>query len=63
MASSTGTPVLASLCSKAAGQYRHGGDQLGIGIHHNRRLVSVKAFAAALVAVAHHPPSTNRNTR
>ena len=36
-----------------AGQYRHGGDQLGVGIHHNRRLVPVKPPAAALVAVAH----------
>ena len=34
-------------------QYLHGGDQLGIGIHYNRRLVPVEAPAAALVAVAH----------
>ena len=63
MASSTGTPVLASLCSTSssaprvvgsvAGQYLHGGDQLGVGVHHNRRLVSVEPFTAALAAMAH----------
>ena len=36
-----------------AGQYLHGGDQLGIGVHHNRRLVPVEPLAAAFVAVAH----------
>ena len=36
-----------------AGQYLHGGDQLGIGVHHDRRLVPVEPPAAALVAVAH----------
>ena len=36
-----------------AGQYLHRGNQLGVGVHHNRRLVSVEPPAAALVAVAH----------
>ena len=36
-----------------AGQYLHGGDQLGVGVHHNRRLVSVEPFTAALVPMAH----------
>ena len=36
-----------------AGQYLHRGDQLGVGVHHNRRLVAVEPPAAALVAVAH----------
>ena len=46
-----------------AGQYRHGGNQLGVGVHHNRRLMPVEPPpAAALVPVAqlrvvhrHHP--------
>ena len=59
MASCTGTPVLASLCSTSssaprlsgarARQYLHG----GLGVNHNRRLVSVEASPAALVPVAH----------
>ena len=36
-----------------AGQYLHRGDQLGVGVHHIRRLVAVEPPAAALVAVAH----------
>ena len=36
-----------------AGQYLHGRDQLGVGVHHNRRLVPVEPPTAALVAVAH----------
>ena len=36
-----------------AGQYLHGGDQLGAGVHHNRRLVPVEPPAAALVPMAH----------
>ena len=36
-----------------AGQYLHGGDQLRVAVHHNRRLVPVEPPAAALVAVAH----------
>ena len=36
-----------------AGQYFHSSNELGIGVHHNRRLVPVEATAAALVAVAH----------
>ena len=49
-----------------AGQYLHGGDQLGVGVHHNRRLVPVEPPAAALVPVArlrvvdrHHPVPTH----
>ena len=36
-----------------AGQYLHGGDQLGAGVHHNRPLVPVEAPVAALVPMAH----------
>ena len=36
-----------------AGQYVHCGDQLGAGVHHNRRLVTVEASTAALVPMAH----------
>ena len=36
-----------------AGQHLHGRDQLGVGVHQNRRFVPIKALAAALVAVAH----------
>ena len=36
-----------------AGQYLHRGNQLGVSVHHNRRLVAVEPPAAALVAVAH----------
>ena len=36
-----------------AGQYFHSSNELGIGVHHNRRLMPVEAPAAALVAVAH----------
>ena len=36
-----------------AGQYLHGGDQLGVGIHDDGRLVSVEPSTAALVAMAH----------
>ena len=36
-----------------ARQYVHRRNQLGIGVHHNPRLVPVEPFTAALVAVAH----------
>ena len=58
MASSTGTPVLVSLASTSssdprlsdsvARQYLHGGDQLRVGVHHNRRLVSVEGLLLLL---------------
>ena len=34
-------------------QHIHGGDQLAVGVHHDRRLVPVKPSPAALVPVAH----------
>ena len=36
-----------------AGQHLHGGDQLGVGVHDDGRLVSVEVPPAALVPVAH----------
>ena len=35
------------------GQYIPGGDQLGVGVRHNRRLVPIEPTAAALATVAH----------
>ena len=55
--------MLASLCYTSSSAYRlsgalpgktfHGSDQLGAGVHHNRRLVPVEPTAAALAPVAH----------
>ena len=63
MASDTGTPALASLCSTNSSAPRLSGAlpgststaviNWGVGVHHHRRLMPVKAPALALVAVAH----------
>ena len=44
--------MLPDCVGSVAGQHIHGGDQLGVGVHHNRRLVPVEAPPAALVPVA-----------
>ena len=72
MASSTTEPVLASLCSTSSNAPRLSGAlpgntstaviQLGVGVHHNRRLVPVEAPPAALVSVAQlrrHAPTAS----